>query len=156
MVCDKIKKSNIGIVITALLTNLITISSFKGIPLIILMFLSVALATLLLPNSTSKWAIIAGSVVPVLMNAGISPEMGQVVFRFAECATLGLTPMMAYFVIYLAYIQKYNQGDEPIPLFKTIKYQIPYALVTAIVLLVILIIWYVVGLPLGISTLPTI
>ena len=151
-----VKKTNIGTVITALFTNLIVTSSFKGLPLIILMFISVALSTWFLPNTTSKWAIISGSVVPILMNAGISPEMGQVIFRFAECTTYGLTPIMAYFVIYLGFIDKYNQHSEPIPLFKTLKYQIPYSAATALVLLVLLIVWYIVGLPLGIGAIPTI
>jgi aminobenzoyl-glutamate transport protein len=144
-----IKKTNIGTVVTALLTNLVTISSFKGIPLIILLFVVVALATILLPTSISKWGVMAGSIVPMLMNAGISPEMGQVIFRFAECATYGLTPVMAYFVIYLASIEKYNQDAEPITLFRTLKYQLPYSIICGIVLLIILIIWYIVGIPLG-------
>ncbi|MBR1416699.1 MAG: AbgT family transporter [Bacilli bacterium] len=150
------KKTNMGVVFSALLTNLIAVSSFKGIPLIILTFICVAIATAFLPNATSKYSVMAGSLVPILMNAGISPEMSQVIFRFAECVTYGLTPVMAYFVIYLAFIEKYNQGDRPISIFKTIKYQMPYALATGAVLLLIIIVWYVVGLPLGINALPTI
>ncbi len=149
------KKTNIGIVVTSLLTNLIVSSSFKGIPLIILLFVCVSLETLLLPNTTSKWSIMAGSIVPILMNAGISPEMGQVVFRFAESVTYGLTPIMAYFVIYLAFVENYNQSDEPIRLSSVINYQKPYALATGAILLVLLIIWFIVGLPLGLHTLPT-
>ena len=149
------KKSNIGVVVTSMFTNLIVASSFKGIPLLILLFVTVSLETLLIPNSTMKWSIMAGSVVPILMNAGISPEMGQVAFRFAESVTYGLTPVMAYFVIYLAFVEKYNQNDSPIQLFKALKYQKPYALATGAILLGLLIIWFVVGLPLGLHTLPT-
>ena len=103
----------------------------------------------------SKWAIMGGIIVPLMMNAGISPEMAQVVFRFGESVTYGLTPVMAYFIIYLAFVDKYNQGSTPIPLMKTLKYQVPYTIATAIVLGIILIVWYMVGLPLGINTLPT-
>ena len=149
------KKTNIGVVITALLTNLIQVSSFKGIPLILLVFICTAIATFVLPNSLSKWSIMGGAIVPIFMNAGLSPEMAQIVFRFGECATFGLTPVMAYFIIYLAFIDKYNQGSNPIPLHKTLKYQVPYAVATAIVFVIILIVWYMVGLPLGIGTLPT-
>ena len=150
------KKTNIGVVAVSLLTNLITISGFKGIPLIVLLFITTSLSTLLLPTTISKWPIMAGTVVPLLMNSGISPEMSQIIFRFGECATYGLTPVMAYFVIYLAFLEKYNQDAEPITLFRTIKYQIPYGIITGAVLLCILIIWYIVGLPLGIATIPTI
>jgi len=150
------KKTNIGTVFTALLTNLVAASSFKGIPLIIITFIAVSLSTLLLPNSTSKWSIMASTLVPILMNAGISPELSQLIFRFAECATYGLTPVMAYFIIYLGFIEQYNQGSKPIPIFRALKYQIPYAVVTCVVLLLLVIIWYLVGLPLGINALPTI
>src|SRR5574344_809045 len=150
------KKTNIGVVLTALLTNLITISSFKGIPLIILLFIVNALSTIVLPTSINKWPIMAGSIVPLFMNAGISPEMTQIIYRFSECATYGLTPIMAYFIIYLAFLEKYNQDAEPITLFRTIKYQLPYSIICGVVLLVLIIIWYVVGIPLGISSIPTI
>ena len=145
------KKSEIGTVIVAMFANLIEGTSFTGIPLIILFFLIIAIANILVPSSTSKYLIIAGVVVPVFMNAGISPEFTQVIFRFAESVTTGLTPLFAYFVIYLAYIEKYNQEDKPITLFKTLKYQIPYSLATAGVFVVILVIWYLVGLPIGIG-----
>ena len=150
------KKTNMGIVATSLLTNLVAISGFKGIPLIILLFITTALSTLLLPTTISKWPIMSGTMVPLLMNSGISPEMSQIIFRFGECATYGLTPIMAYFVIYLAFLEKYNQDAEPITLFRTIKYQLPYGIISGAVLLVILIIWYIVGLPLGLATIPTI
>lgn len=150
------KKSNIGVVVTALLTNLIQSSSFTGIPLIFLVFLVTLVSNLFLPTSISKWPIIAGTAVPVLMNSGISPEMSQVIFRFAECCTYGLTPVMAYFVIYLAFIEKYNQDARPVSLLDTIKLQLPYAIFTTLALFVIIIIFYVIGIPLGISSLPTI
>lgn len=149
------KKTNMGVVFTALLTNLVQISSFKGIPLILLVFICSAVATIVLPNSLSKWTVMGGTLVPLMMNAGISPEMTQVIFRFGECVTYGITPVMAYFIIYLAFIDKYNQGSTPISVSKAIKYQIPYSIATALVLGIILVVWYMVGLPLGINTLPT-
>jgi aminobenzoyl-glutamate transport protein len=83
------------------------------------------------------------------MNAGITPEFSQVIFRFGESMTIGLTPMLAYFVIYLAYLEKYNQKSRPLSLFETLKYQLPYSLLTGLVLIIIIIIWYVIGLPIG-------
>lgn len=85
------------------------------------------------------------------MNAGITPEFGQVIFRFAECVTTGLTPLFAYYVIYLSFIEKYNQDDKPISLFKTLKYQLPYSLATGGILIILIIIWYLIGLPIGIG-----
>ena len=150
------KKTNIGTVVTALIGNLISNCKFTGIPLLLMFFFGTAIATILLPNTVNKWTILASTCVPTLMNVGFSPEFIQVIFRFAESMTYGLTPIMAYFVIYLAYMEKYNTSDKPIGIFKILNYQKKYALATGAVLLILLIIWYLVGLPIGINVMPTI
>ncbi len=144
-------KSEIGTVFTAFLTNLFNETTFTGIPLIIYYFVLVALATILLPNTVNKWVIMSGIVVPRFMNAGLSPEFTQTILRFGEGLTLGLTPLMIYYVIYLAYLENYNQNTNPISLFTTIKYQLPYAIPAGIVLLIVLVVWFIIGLPLGIG-----
>ncbi len=145
------KKTGIGEVIMAALANLLNISNLGTFPLIILLFVISALGTIFLPNSHFKWLILAGIAVPTLMDASIAPEFTQVIFRFGESATMALTPLMAYYVIYLAYLEKYNQNEKPINLFKTIKYQVPYSLVISVMLLALLIIWFIIGLPIGIK-----
>lgn len=150
------KKTNIGTVVTALIGNLISNCKFTGIPLLLMFFFGTAIATILLPITVNKWTILASTCVPTLMNVGFSPEFIQVIFRFAESMTYGLTPIMAYFVIYLAYMEKYNTSDKPIGIFKILNYQKKYALATGVVLLILLIIWYLVGLPIGINVMPTI
>lgn len=149
------KKSNIGTVLTVSLANIIGNGSLSGIMLIIALFLISSFATLFQTGSVAKWAIISTTAVPVFMNGSLSPEFAQVIARFGECATLGLTPILAYFTIYIAYIEKYNQADRPISLFTTLKYQIPYSMITGVILLTIVIIWYITGIPLGISSIPT-
>ena len=150
------KKTNIGVVITALIGSLINNCKFTGIPLLLLFFLGVAISTLVLPNTINKWTILASTCVPTLMNVGFSAEFTQVIFRFAEGVTYGLTPIMAYFVIYLAYMEKYNQKDEPLGVVKIMSYQKKFSLATAVVFLILLVLWYLVGIPIGISTMPTI
>ena len=110
------KYSNIGTVIVAYLTSLFRNINFQGLPLVILLFVVSAIATIFIPTSITKWSIIAPTVVPVFMNAGITPEFAQVIFRFGEGITMGLTPIMAYFVIYLAILDKNNPEEKPISL----------------------------------------
>ncbi len=143
------KYSNIGAVIVAGLTNLIGSVNFSAMPLILLLFVIAIISTLVMPSSIARWSIIGGVAVPVLMNAGVNPEFTQVIYRFGESMAFGLTPLFAYFVIYLAYLEKYNQNKKPISLFRTIKYQLPYSLTTGGVLLSLIIIWYIIGLPVG-------
>lgn len=149
------KKSNIGTVITVSLANQLATTSLTGIPLIIMLFVIVVLSTLFQTGSTAKWAILSTCAVPIFMNNSLSPEFAQVIARFAEGMTLGLTPLLAYFTIYIAYIEKYNQSDKPISLFRTLRYQCSYGFIIGIILLVLLILWYIIGLPLGIGGLIT-
>lgn len=145
------KKTNIGSVLTITLTNMMGNASLSGIPLIIVLFLVSTISTIFLTNPTAKWAIISTVAIPAFMNSSLSPEFAQVITRFGECATLGLTPLLAYFTVYIAYIEKYNQNDEPISLFRTLKYQIPYSVATGLILVLILLGWYLIGIPLGIN-----
>lgn len=145
------KKSNIGTVVVATLANLLNNANITGIPLILFLFIIGILSTLLLPNSASKWTLLATTAIPAFMNSGLTPEFAQTVFRFSECITMGLTPIFAYYVVYLAYIEKYNQNTKPIAMFRTLKYQLPYSFITALVLIAILVGWYLTGIPLGIG-----
>lgn len=145
------KKTNIGVVVTASLANMLSNSSFTGLPLVLGLFAITAISTLFSTGPTAKWAIISSVAVPMFMNASLSPEFAQLVARFGESMTIGLTPLLAYFTVYLSYIQKYNQSDKPISLFRTLKYQIPYSIIIGAVLIVLIIAWYLIGLNIGIG-----
>lgn len=145
------KKTNIGTVLTVSLANIIGNSSLSGIALILVLFFVSAISTMFMTNPAAKWAIISTTAIPAFMNSSLSPEFAQIITRFGECATIGLTPLLAYFTIYIAYIEKYNQNNEPISLFRTLRYQVSYSLLVGIVLLLLVIGWYLVGIPIGIN-----
>ncbi len=146
------KKTNIGTVIVAMCSNTINNSSFTGLPLILLLFIIAVISTFVMPSSIAKWKILSGVTIPITMNAGFSPEFIQVIFRFGECMSLALSPVFAYFIIYIAFLENYNQNKKPINLTKAIRYIMPYALIIGGVLLVLLIGWYLIGLPIGAGT----
>ncbi len=149
------KSTNIGEVITAAFANIMTIDGLGAFPLIVILFVVSAIVTLFLPGSVFKWAIMAGIAVPAFMNVGLSPEFAQTIFRFGESVTMGLTPLATYYVIYLAYLEKYNQNTKPINLFKTLQFQVPYSVATLVILLALVIVWYIIGFPLGIGGVTT-
>ena len=149
-------QTNIGNILVASIGNIISTSNFTGLPLIILIFILVAIATILVPSSPIKWYILSTSIVPTLMNAGMTPEFAQIIFRFAESVTMNVTPLLAYFIVYIAFLEKYNQSDKKVRLSDSIKYQIPYSLIIGFTLIIIIVFWYIIGLPLGINSFPTI
>ena len=91
----------------------------------------------------------SSTVVTSFLSSGISAEFAQVVFRFGECVTIGLSPVFAYFIVYVAYLEKYNKDTNYFGIKNAIKYQTPYAIATFASLLFIIIVWYVLSIPLG-------
>ncbi len=145
--------TNIGTVLTASLSTLIGKLNFTGVGLIIVLLLIVMLANLLCPSITLKWKILSGITVPLFMNASISPEFTQIIYSLGTSITTGFTPLFAYFVIYIAFMEKYNK-DEMITLFGSLRYMIPYGIATFVICFVVLIGWYITGIPLGVQSFP--
>lgn len=145
------KQSNIGNVVAGAFTNILQNSDFSGLPLLLMLFVFSGIITIFQPTVLYSYNIVSGVIIK-LMNAGISPEFTQLVFRLGSSITLGLTPVFAYFIVYLAYLENYNQSEKPVTLKEAIKYQLPYALVTFLVYLVFIVVWYLVKFPLGIGT----
>ena len=150
------KESNIGNVIAASAANLIGSSGFTGIPLIILSFVVVMVVTIFVPSTISSWSILSGVMVPTFINAGMTPEFASLLFRLSASVTYGLTPVMAYFVIYLAFLNMYSEDEKPEKITSSIKHIIPYAGYAAVIYIVILILLYVIGIPFGIGATATI
>ena len=114
------------------------------------------LSSIVLPGSITKWTILSPTVVPTFMANGISAEFAQVIFRFAESITMNITPFLAYFIVYFTFLEKYNQDDKfKVKFTDSIKYQLNYTGLVAFVYVAIIITWYLVGIPLGINTYPT-
>lgn len=145
------KETGIGNVLVAYASNYLAGANLNGISLIIISFILVVVLTILVPSPVTSWSILSSSMVPVFMNAGMTPEFSMLVFRAAHSVSYGLTPLMAYFVVYLLFMDKYNEENKLINLFTSIKYILPYALATIIIWLTLLIVAYVIGLPIGIG-----
>ena len=143
------KKSNIGVVIVALITNLIRSLPFGGIPLIIVTLLLIAVSGLFVTTQTSKWAMLAPVVVPLLMQNNISPQFAQFIFRAGDSMMKGFSPFLAYFVIYLGYLNVYNNDKDPITIRKALSFVSPYCLIISIAWIFIVGIMYIIGVPIG-------
>lgn len=148
------KYTNIGALITASLTNVVPSLKFGGVPLILLVMLLSMISGIFYPSYVSRWSIMSSTVVPQMMTAGFTPEFAQLVFSAGSSIVYPLTPVMAYFVIYISYMEKYDK--DGISVFKCIKHMIPYSIVILVMWIVLLVLWNLVGIPLGIGTMPNI
>ena len=84
------------------------------------------------------------------MTAGFTPEASQLVFTVGSSITYILTPVMAYFVIYVSYIEKYNKEGTGIK--KCLSYLLPYSLGIMAMWIALLILFFIVKLNIGVHT----
>ena len=150
------RKSNIGMVVAAWLAALLGHMSLSGIVLIIVTLLLIAISNLLLTSPASKWMIFSPVVVPMFMQANISPQFAQIVMRAGDSMTKGFTPLLASFAIYIGYLNIYNlQKDKPFGIKKSLKILSPYFLIISLTWILLIIGWFIIGLPIGPGVSPT-
>ena len=151
------KKTNIGVIITAWLANLIEYLEFSGISLIILVLIAIALSNIFLTTPGAKWAIFSPVVVPMFMQSNISAQFAQLVMRAGDSMTNGITPLLACFVIYLGYLNIYNfDKEKPITIRRSIKLVLPYFAIICATWILLVIGWFILGIPIGPGVSPTI
>ncbi len=151
--CLIFKETNIGVFIVVSLSELLEGMQLNGIVLIILTFIIVAISTIFVPTLSTKWAIMSPVLVPMFMQSSFTPEFSQAVFRAADSATKGVTPLFTYFVILLGFLQIYNsKRRDVITLTDGMGLMLPYSVAFSILWLLIVLAFYIVGLPLGFNT----
>lgn len=69
-----------------------------------------AITNIMITSASSKWAIMAPVLVPMLMAVGISPELTQAAFRVSDSAMNVSTPMFPFYPLILMYCQKYYKN----------------------------------------------
>lgn len=148
--------TNLGQVLGTNLINFVGSLEFSGISLIIITFVAIVLMAILMPATIIKWKIASPILVPLFMKSNITPDFTQFVFTAADSVGKGLTPFFVYFIITLAFIEKYNNNEKTkVTVFGVLKNIMPTILMFGVVWLLIIVGWYVVGLPLGHNIYPT-
>ena len=151
------RKSNIGVVFTSWLISILEHLSLNGIILIIVTMIAIALSNFLLTSTANKWMMFSPVVVPMFMQSNISPQFAQIVMRAADSMTKGYTPLMASFVIYIGYLNVYNlQKEKPYTIKEALKLIRPYFLLISLTWILLIVGWYLIGLPIGPGSKPTI
>ncbi len=140
------KHSNLGEFIAIKGALAIQASGLGLIPLVILFILLAATLNMFMGSASAKWAILAPVFVPMFMLMGYSPELSQVVYRIGDSVTNLISPMMSFFALIIAFMQKY---DKKAGIGTVIATMLPYSMVFLIVWTILIIAWILIGLPLG-------
>ena len=147
------KETNIGLFIVASLSELLNDLELSGLSLVIITFLIVAVSTFFVPMASTKWAMLSPTIVPMFMQASMTPEFAGAVFRAADGCTKGLTPIFSYFVILIGFLHIYNKRkNDVITITDAMSLMAPYTIAFTIVWLIIILAFYIIGIPIGIGT----
>lgn len=151
--CLIFKQTNLGVFVVASLTNWVNDLQLTGIVLVLVTFFLTLVSTFLVPVASTKWAIITPIIVPMFMQSSLTPEFAQAVFRAADSSVKGITPLFTYFVILIGFLQIYNKKkDDPVTISRAISLMTPYTVAFTVLWLAIVIIFYTLGIPIGIAT----
>ena len=151
--CLIFKETNIGIFILASLSELLNGMQLSGLSLVVITFVIVAISTFFVPMASTKWAMLSPIIVPMFMQASMTPEFAEAVFRAADSSMKGITPLFSYFVILIGYLHIYNKRkNDVITITDAMSLMIPYAIAFTILWLVIILAFYIIGIPIGIGT----
>jgi len=140
------KWTNLGLIFAIEGAQMLEASGLGPIPLMLTFILLTAFINMFMGSASAKWTVMAPVFIPMFMLLGISPELTQVVYRIGDSATNIISPMMSYFALIVAFIQKY---DKNAGIGTVIATMLPYTIVFLIVWSILLIGWMLLGIPVG-------
>ena len=138
--------SNLGTIISVSGADFLKSVGFTGLPLIICFIVLTAFINIFIAVDSAKWAIMAPIFVPMFMRLGLSPELTQCAYRIGDSATNIIALLMPFFVLTVAFFQKY---DKKAGIGSVISTMLPYSICFLLGWLVMFSVWYLLGLPLG-------
>jgi aminobenzoyl-glutamate transport protein len=139
-------KSNLGLIIAVEGSTLLKSLNLGEIPLMISFVILTSLLNLFMGSASAKWAIMAPVFIPMFMLLGYSPEFTQVAYRVGDSVSNVISPMMSYFALIIAMIQRY---DKTAGLGTLISTMIPFTIVFFIIWSLVLVGWVSLEIPLG-------
>jgi len=140
------KYTNLGMIFAINGAEFLKASGLGPIPLMLCFILLTALINLCMGSASAKWAFMAPVFIPMFMLLGYTPELVQGVYRIGDSSTNLISPMMSFFALIVAFVQRY---DPKAGLGTVIATMLPYSIAFLLSWMLLLALWLVLGLPLG-------
>ncbi|MFO7903855.1 MAG: AbgT family transporter [Planctomycetota bacterium] len=141
-------KSNIGALLALKGAALLRESGASPAVTIVGIIVLSGIVNLLVGSASAKWAMLAPIFVPMLMMVGLSPELTQAAYRVGDSTTNIITPMMPYFPLVVVFCQRYvkNTGIGTVG-----AMMLPYSVVFVVLWTLYLLLYWWIGIPLGLQ-----
>ena len=138
--------TNLGLIFAIKGAELLRAMGLGTVPLIGSLVLVSAAINMLMGSASATWAIMAPVFVPMFMLLGYTPEFTQAAYRVGDSVTNVISPMMSYFALIVAFMQRY---DRHAGIGTVVATMLPYSISFLLCWGGLLLIWILFGLPLG-------
>ena len=141
-------QSNLGALLALKGAGFLQAMALPGQVTIVGIILLTALVNLLIGSASAKWALLAPIFVPMLMQLGHSPELTQAAYRVGDSTTNIITPLMPYFPLVVVFAQRYVKKTG---IGTLVSLMLPYSITFLILWTIFLLIYWALGIPLGLQ-----
>ncbi|MBK9097659.1 MAG: AbgT family transporter [bacterium] len=138
--------TNIGLIVAIEGAEFLKSSGLGAVPLMISFIIVSGFINLFMGSASAKWAIMAPVFIPMFMLLGYSPEFVQVAYRIGDSTTNIISPMMSYFALIVAFVEKY---ESKAGIGTVIATMLPYSFFFLLAWTLLFILWMILGLPVG-------
>jgi aminobenzoyl-glutamate transport protein len=146
---DAFGRSNIGALVALKGATILQALALPGQITIVGIILVTTSVNLLIGSASAKWALLAPIFVPMLMQVGLAPELTQAAYRIGDSSTNIITPLMPYFPLVVVFCQRYFRGAG---IGTVASMMLPYSVTFIVVWTVFLLVFWALGLPLGLQS----
>lgn len=145
---DAFGKSNLGALLAIEGAQVLKSLALPSMVTVVGIIFLTAFVNLFVGSSSAKWALLGPIFVPMLMQLGISPDLTQTAYRVGDSSSNIVTPLMPYFPLVVVYCQRYVKSTG---IGTLLSLMLPFTITIIIAWTAFLLIYWGLGLPLGIS-----
>jgi len=145
---DAFGKSNLGALLALKGATLLKELAVPGVVTVVSIVFLTAFVNMFVGSASAKWALLSPIFVPMLMQLGLSPELTQAAYRVGDSATNIITPLNPYLPLFVVFAKRYVKGTG---IGTIISMMFPYSISFLVLWTLFLILFWMVGLPLGIE-----
>lgn len=138
--------SNMGMVMAVHGSDFLKDLGLGSFTLMISFIMFTCFLDLVIGSASAKWALMAPIFVPMFMLLGFAPELTQASYRVADSVVNIISPLMSYFPLILAFVNKFDKNARVGTL---LAMMLPYTIAFTIFWSAMIFVWMTFELPLG-------
>ena len=138
--------TNLGLIFAVEGAQVLKAAGLHQVPLLLSFILLSAIINLVMGSASAKWALMAPVFIPMFMLLGYPPELIQIAYRVGDSVTNVISPMMSYFALIIAFVQRYVSKAG---IGTLVSLMLPYSITFLIGWSIMFVIWLMLGWPVG-------